>query len=233
MQKDLPYGITKKLISTIEAVCARKVKDRKCSRSVKSTLTVYKIKNKLVIRKEDIDKYFTKNEKDLLQYIKSMFSKRRIFNEDPHFFLSELYLYIIDKQSELESEQDIHNYCSTFIYKHCTWVNSKIRESERKYITSRQCEFIPELHESSDEDDQARRAKILLDDEYKTITELYYQSLTTADKKAIWEIYFIHKKQTITAFAEYIKLSRSVANKLIKELKRDLNEFYEKYKASR
>lgn len=186
-----------------------------------------------MIKKSDIDKYFTKNEKELLQYIRSMFSKKRIFNENPHFFFSELYLYIIDRQSELETELDIKNYCSTFIYRHCTWVNSKIRESERNYITSRHCEFIPELHEYSDEDDQSRRAKILLDDEYKTIIELYYQSLTTADKKAIWEIYFIHKKQTITAFAEYIKLSRSVANKLIKELKRDLNEFYENYKASR
>lgn len=186
-----------------------------------------------MINKQDIDQYFTRNEKDLIQYIKSMFSKKRIFNENPDFFLSELYLYIIDKQDELETEQDIKNYCSTFIYRHCTWVNSKIRESERKYITARHCEFIPELHESSDEEDQERRAIIRLDDEYKTITELYYQSLTTADKKAIWEIYFIHKKQTISAFAEYIKLSRSVANKLIKELKRDLNEFYERFKASR
>lgn len=66
--------------------------------------------------------------------------------------------------------------------------------------------------------------------EYKAVVEMYYASLKSLEKKAVWEIYFIEGKQTAKSFGEYIQMSRTVSTRFIKELKSDINKFYADYK---
>lgn len=179
--------------------------------------------------KGEIDVYFTEKYEEIKLYIEKSFSKHKIFNENPDFFFSELYLYIVERKDEIDSEQDLRNYISTFIHNNTYWTNSSIRESENYSRLRKNVEFIPEHFENLTEDtsDLETEAKM---NEYKAVIEMYYKSLTSLEKKAVWEIYFIEKKRTIQEFADYIQRSRSVADKFIKTLWKDIREYYKNYK---
>lgn len=180
--------------------------------------------------KQQLDQYFNKNYSLIKEYISKSFSKNGVKNEDPDFFFSELYLYILDRLNDIEEESTLKKYISTFIHNNTYWTNSSVREAEVHSRRKRNTEFIPDQFESEpadDEEDQLEAEKL---NEYKAVIEMYYQSLTSLEKKATWEIFFIEKKRTYQAFADYIQMSKTVGEKFIRELKSDIREYYRKYK---
>lgn len=181
------------------------------------------------ITKKELDLYFEANYDSIILYIKKTFSKYRIFDEEPEFFFSELYLYIVDRLEEIDCEHTLKNYISTFIHNNSYWTNSQVRENERPAIRNRKVEYIQDQHENILDDNYTIEDDEKMD-EYKAVVEMYYASLTSLEKKAVWEIYFLEGKTTITSFAEHIQMSRTVAYKFIKELKADIQSYYQKYK---
>jgi hypothetical protein len=181
--------------------------------------------------KEDIDKYFTKNKKDIINYIQNRFFAKNIFDEEPDYFFSELYMFILERKNLIEDEVILKNFISNFIYMNTQWTNSQFREMGSKQKKKRFEEFIPELHETSYEGDiEDKVFNEIVMDELIVVNELYYQSLEKLEEKVIWEIFFIEKQNSIRKFAKYIGRSRSVADKYIKQLKNDLKLFYNNLK---
>jgi len=177
--------------------------------------------------KELIDDYFINNKKEIKNYIENRFFSKNIFNEEPDYFFSELYLFILDRKNIINNEQELKNFISNFIYKNTSWVNSQYRELGSVQKTSKLEEFNNTIHDNiyNDNIEEKIFEEINLF-EYEAVNELYYQSLTSLEKKVVWEIYFIEKRNSIRKFATYIGRSRSVAERYIKELKKDLNNFY-------
>lgn len=180
------------------------------------------------MNKIEIDNYFEKNIKQIRLYVENRFFSKHIFNEDIDYFISELYMFILNRKEKIKTEVDLKNFISNFIYMNTEWTNSQYRELGSLQKTSKKEEFNPNIHDNfNDVDDIEDKIfnEISLY-EYETINELYYQSLTNLEKKVVWEIFFIEKKNSIRKFATYIGRSRSVADKYIKQLKNELNEFY-------
>jgi hypothetical protein len=181
--------------------------------------------------KESIDTYFTKNRKTIKNYIENRFFQKNLFNEEPDYFLSELYMFIIDRKNLIDDEVILKNFISNFIYMNTHWSNSQYREMGSKQKVKKMEEFTPDLHDTINEDDIDEKVfNEITMDELIAINELYYQSLERLEDKVVWEIFFIEKKNSIRKFASYIGRSRSVADKYIKQLKMDLKVFYDKLK---
>jgi len=182
-----------------------------------------------MVTKQQLDKYFIDNRTQIKEHIVKSFYKFGVKGEEPDFFFSETYLYLLSKIGELKTEKDIKNYTSTFIHNNTYWNNSSVREdyvaSKRETIVS----FEPNTHDATiyEMDDESEEDLV---NEYRAVVEMYYQSLKSVEKKAVWEIYFIEGKKTITSFSQHIKMSRTVADKFIKEMKKDINEYYKQYK---
>lgn len=179
--------------------------------------------------KRRLDKYFSTEYDEIKLYVQKSFSKHNIWNEEPDFFVSEIYLYLLEKIEEIDSEKTLKSYIGTFIHNHCYWNNSEVREAERYGRRIRNSEFIPHHHDNLTDDVYAQNEMEKIN-EYKAVVEMYYASLKSLEKKAVWEIYFIEGKQTAKSFGEYIQMSRTVSTKFIKELKKDINKFYDDYK---
>lgn len=182
-----------------------------------------------MITKREIDNYFNTNYDSILLYIDKTFSKYKhnMYNENTEFFLSELYLYVEKRKEDIQDESMLKKYISTFINNNCYWTNSNVRESLQLQKQNKTIEFDVGFH---DEEEWEVEEELDIINEYKAVVEMYYKELRSVDKKVVWEIYFIEGKQTIKSFAEYINMSRTVANKLIKELKKDILNYYEEYK---
>lgn len=181
------------------------------------------------LTKQQLDRYFTVHYEEIKLYIEKSFSKHKIWNEEPDFFLSELYVYVEKRLEEIDSEATLKKYISTFIHNNTYWTNSSVREAEIYGRRIRQVEYVQSHHEDLIDSPEGLEQDELIN-EYKAVVEMYYASLTSLEKKSVWEIYFIEKKQTVSAFAEHIQMSRTVADKFIKELKNDIRTYYKKYK---
>lgn len=184
----------------------------------------------MALTKQQLDEYFNDNYNSIKEYIQKSFSKNKVRNEDPDFFFSEIYIYVLDRIDDIDDTSMLKKYISTFIHNNTYWTNSQVRESEVHSRAVKNVEFIPSQYENTPSDEETQLSTDEQLNEYKAVIEMYYASLTSLEKKAVWEIYFIEGKQTVTKFAEHIKMSRSVADKFIKELKSDIRAYYEKYK---
>lgn len=181
------------------------------------------------MEKIEIDNYFTENYTELGLFISKSFSKHSVMNEDPLFFLSEMYTYMIERKDSIEDVPELKKYISTFIHNNSYWTNSGVREAESYSRRMKLEEYIPSKFENEVDSEYEVEVEEQMN-EYKAVIEMYYQSLTSLSKKASWEIYFIEKKQTVKDFAEHIQMSRTVADKFIKELKTDIRAYYSDYK---
>lgn len=184
----------------------------------------------MAITKQQLDNYFTEKYTEIKLYIEKSFSKHNVRGEDSDFFFSEAYIYLEQRMEDMDTEQDIKNYLSTFIHNNTYWVNSSVREAENYTRRVRHVEYVPSDFENETDDEEQMEEDSLMN-EYSAVIEMYYHSLMSVEKKAVWEIYFIEKKRTISAFAEHIQMSRTVADKFIKELKSDIREYYKDYKS--
>lgn len=184
------------------------------------------------MNKKQIDQYFEKNIKNIRLYVENRFFSKNIFNEEVDYFISELYIFILNRMDKINTEIELKNFISNFIYMNTEWTNSQYRELGSLQKTSKKEEFNASIHDDfTDVDDIEEKIFNEINMyEYETINELYYQSLTNLEKKVVWEIFFIEKRNSIRKFATYIGRSRSVADRYIKELKNDLNTFYKELK---
>lgn len=180
------------------------------------------------MNKQQIDKYFTENYKDIRKFIANSMFKYKLFTEDKDYFMSELYLFILGRAPIIHDEKQLKKFISNCIHQNTQWHNG-FREMGKLQKTSRSVEFT-DKHDSSIEDDMHS----LIDGdiqmgEYQAIIELYRQTETSLEKQVVWDIYFIEGKQTYRSFADYIQRSTTVSSFYIKRLKKDLNEFYQNY----
>lgn len=106
--------------------------------------------------KRRLDKYFSTEYDQIKLYVQKSFSKHNIWNEEPDFFVSEIYIYVLDKIEEIDSEEKLKSYIGTFIHNHCYWNNSEIREAERYGRRIRNLEFIPHHHDNLTDDVYAK-----------------------------------------------------------------------------
>lgn len=171
-----------------------------------------------------IDQYFTDNEVEIKKYIESMFCKRNLRSEEGDYFFTEIYLYCLNLKDEIDDDSTLKKYVSTFIYNHTRWKNSKVREMGNSR-TVKFFEFNANVLDSADEDYEPEE-----DLDYEAINELYYQSLTTMEEKAVWEIYFLQGKTTHLNFGNFIKRSNTVGGRYVNWLRADLKRFFEEYK---
>lgn len=182
--------------------------------------------------KQEVDNYFNDNYDDIRLYISKSFSKNKIFNENIDMFLSEAYLYIYDRMDEIDSNDDLKNILSKFIYSNTYWTNSRVRESEVYTRRIKNVQYDPQSFQNLvDEDIDLEFERNM--NEYKAVVQLYYLQLKSLEKKAIWEIYFIENKKTVAEFSRYIKMKNEVGSQCIKELKEDLRAYYEEYKRAK
>lgn len=182
--------------------------------------------------KQEVDSYFNENYEDIKLYISKSFSKNGIFNESVDMFLSEAYLYIYDRKEDIDTNKDLKNILSKFIYSNTYWTNSQVRESEVYSRKIKNVEYNAENFQNAiDEEIDLEFEKNI--NEYKAVVQMYYLQLTSLEKKAVWEIYFIENKKTVAEFSRYIKMKNEVGSQFIKELKEDLKAYYEEYKKTR
>lgn len=181
------------------------------------------------MNKNDVDRYFTSEYENILIYIKKMFSKYSI-NEKPEFFLSEIYLYIIKNIDKIVDSIELRKYISTFIHNNCYWNNSTVREAEIKSRSNKNIEFDSDKYSNIEDSVDDCIEDELLYDEYKIISELYYKSLKSVEKKIVWEIYFVEGMNNTRKFSEYIGKSKTIAYGFIKGLRDDMKLFYDEYR---
>lgn len=168
--------------------------------------------------KKEIDEYFTKNYKDIVNYSKNLLFKYKK-KDDPYAFVSQCYTYLI----EIEPfDGKIKTYIGTWLRNNAYWSNGYTEQLKNQYkrkvdVNDIIIENIPEeLYDKEDFD-------------YRIFLLSYYDSLVSLELRATFEIFFIEKKTSHRAFAEYIGLSRSVASKFIKNMMNDLKNYYDCY----
>jgi hypothetical protein len=181
--------------------------------------------------KRAIDKYFTANHSDIKNYIKNQFFKTNIFKESPDYFLTECYLYVTKRKDDINDVIELSKYISTFIFNHTNWKNSRVRELDCYHRASKLVEFNVEKYNQVNEGGiEEKIFNELAITDYKAISELYYQQLSTLEEKVVWEIYFLEGCTSYAKFGAHIGRSRSVGEKYVKWLREDLKSFYIAYK---
>lgn len=170
--------------------------------------------------KRKLDDYFSKNHGQIQDYIKNSFFKNKIFFEEPDYFLSECYLYVLKHIQNLETDEDVRKYISTFIHNNTRWSNSSVREDGTLKQQARKVSFNPQILDSPEE-------TYSVDEEidYEGLNEMYYQSLTTMEERAVWEIYFHQGMTSYQKFGKHIGRSKSVGAMYITWLRNDMKRF--------
>lgn len=186
----------------------------------------------MIIDKQYLDNYFTTNHTGIIEYIEKSFSKHNVKRESSSFFFSKAYEYLLDKVDDLKTEKDVKNYLSTFIYKNSYWRNSSVREALHPTRSIKNVEYEEQDFENLQDDEYDYSEEQTLN-EYKAVSEMYYASLKSVEKRAIWEIYFVHNKVLIKDFAKHIGMSKSISHSYIVSLKKEMKEFYDEYKANK
>lgn len=196
------------------------------------------------MNKAQIDRYFTENYDDILLYINKRFSQTNRFKEIPECFFSNLYIYIIDRKGKIEDEKQLKKWIGQFIYMNTYWNNSTALENRREYhstynYTELQLSNYDEEYTKEENIDLQRKEisklntnieEMIIYEEMNTINNAFYNQLDSMLDKAIWEILFIHKKQTVRAFAEYINRPPSSAQNILKPFKEKMRRYYNKTK---
>lgn len=173
------------------------------------------------MQKKDIDKYFTDNYEDLVEYAKRMYITQSKYKESPHALVSGAYEYLLSHLGNLESELDIKNFTSTFIYHNTRW-NNGWTEYRKKYQRVKTYSYETGVHDFEED-------KVYSQEEYDTQIKAIldtYKNYTSLEDKAVWEIYFEKGCNTVIKFAEYIGMSRMPAYNYIKKLREDINKTY-------
>lgn len=178
--------------------------------------------------KRQIDKYFSANHSTIVDYIKNSFFKTNIFDEEPDFFLTECYLYVLERKDDIEDTEMLQKYISTFIYNHTRWTGSNVREMGTAKKQALLTEFNPEIMDTPDTVEPYDEQEEI---DYEALNEIYYQSLTTIEEIAVWEIYFLQGMTSHRKFGEHIGRSKSVGDKYINWLRADIKRFYSEYQA--
>lgn len=159
--------------------------------------------------KKEIDAYYTENYEDIVRYATSLLRK---FNRDEtaEAMVAASYEHLIELQP---FEGKIKTYIGTFLYNNCYWTTNPFTERSKEKII----EGAFEIEDESEE---------LITEDYRTFLLAYYDNVPNLELRASFEIYVLLKHNTIKSFAEYIGLSRSVAEKFIRNLKEDMKRFY-------
>ena len=97
-------------------------------------------------------------------------------------------------------------------------------------MKSKNIEEYNEFHHinyNDDENDVLKKIDEEIDlTNYKTICELYYQSLIDLEKKVLYEIYFDEGHSSIRKFAKYTNISKWNAECYINQMKNEIKDFY-------
>lgn len=183
--------------------------------------------------KENIDKYFTANHKSILNYIENCFFKHNIFDEEPNYFLSELYIFILKRKDIIKDDEELKKFISNFIYMHTYWTNSEHRELGTVIKQAKKVEYIAHNDNRQDEFDIIDTMSDDLPIELAAVNELYRASLTSLEKQIVWDIYFTEGKSSARKFGDYIGKSRHVGSQYTRILRREMKEFYNEFMADR
>lgn len=175
------------------------------------------------MKKEELDRYFTVNEKDIQSYIKKTFTKFGVKGEEVDYFFTECYLEALKKISRIEDEMQLRNYVSTFIYNNCLWKNTNVRELGK--VTAQQRQVSIDEFNMDFIDDRDTSANLLV------INDAYYESLNTLEDKITWEIFFEKGYNTNEKFGQYLGKSRFVGSLFAGKLRSNLREFKRKYES--
>lgn len=184
------------------------------------------------MEKKDVDQYFTKNEKEIKHYIRSRFFSKNIREEEPDYFFSELYAFIIGRKDLITDDKKLKDFISNFIYMNTHWANSQYRELGSRQKTDKVVPYTDGygstlVCKGVDMDRDSFKEPAVYD--YQSISELYYDQLQDSYLKASWEIVFIHGKSNITKYAQHIGRGKTIASRCLNDLKEDMSKFYVEY----
>lgn len=181
--------------------------------------------------KEAIDKYFTVNHKQILEYCTACLAKAKLYNEeDPSYLLSETYLFMLKKQELISDEVELKKFISNFVYKNTvSWVNSQYRELGSRIRQLRSTTYT----DSHDKEDECILDFLLFNEatnsDVHQMATAYYHQCTDAALRSYFRICFVEKKGSFRKFAEHIGRSRGLAERCINDLKADMLRFKSEY----
>ena len=159
--------------------------------------------------KKEIDEYYSEHYDEIVQYATSLLKKFRR-DETPEAMVASSYEHLIDLAP---FEGKIKTYIGTYLYNNCYWTTNPFTERSKE----KTFDFEFDVEEEHEE---------LITEDYRTFLLAYYDNVPNLELRATFEIYVLQKHNTIKAFSEYIGLSRSVAEKFIRNLKADMKKFY-------
>jgi hypothetical protein len=171
------------------------------------------------MNKKLVDKIFTDNYSDYLEYIQKM-AKRYKMSCTSEEVLNDIYLKIINNQTFnlAESEQTYHTYIKGVIYNSFAFPNSKLnRERKQKYIE-------PEY-----DNDKVDYQDVLW--QLELANDAFKQTLTRKELR-LWTVSYHHGVRCKNSVAEYFSISKTATATIyyylrqIKDLEKRFIEYY-------
>ncbi len=163
---------------------------------------------------EQINDYYTKNNKKLIELTNAYKNKYKDYSIDTLTYINESYLHIHKLKDEITNKQ-IESYIVTFIKNNIIWNDSPIKRKE--LIKEKN-----ELTEIEEQNEQNEEKELKL----QAIEEVYTNE-NDQIKKIIHEVYFTKNKTSFSLMAEHFGIQKNQANELINQLKIDINEKFE------
>ena len=179
---------------------------------------------KKIIKKNQIDKWYSDNYKWLLEISKShIFLNRRKI--DPNDLVSNAYLYVLSKQNIIEDEQMLETFSARFIMMESYWWNSKSnKETPKGFDQEEEFDLI-------DEDDDIDY-KIEYEKWYnnsKCKLEEYRQTISKKEDLIFFDVYWNYASKnivpTVRRMAKHFGISPTSTHTLITEMRKNLNNF--------
>lgn len=164
-----------------------------------------------MVSQQQINEYYTKSHKRILELTEYYIFKFKKYHIDKLAYINESYLYLISQKENIEVEQ-IESYVLMFIKNNIIWNNSKLYKQE----TIRESEKVDDIH---DEHNETNEYHLKLD----AIIEVY-ENESDQIKKIIHEVVLYKEKNSCRKMAEHFNIDKGQANKLLKQLKLDINE---------
>lgn len=170
-----------------------------------------------MVSSEQINEYYTNNHKRVCELTSFYIHKYKRYHIDKLAYVNESYLYIVNLKEKIEPQQ-IESYVLMFIKNNLIWNDGKIYKQE-----SIKENF--ELNEQAEETKEVSERDIKLD----VILDVY-QDESDQIKKIVHEVALYKEQNSCRKMADHFNIDKGQANKLINQLKIDINE---KFKAKR
>jgi len=196
------------------------------------------------MNKKEVDEYFV-NMIPMLEKIVKGVSYKNNKKIDTHAAINEGYLHIIKNIEKINTTKELEKMAVNFVNMNIIWNNSQLCKQE---IVNNTETFYNTDEEKDDQDINGKpitktysdsdlelelEQKIEIEkwyDEKKCILQLYRDQEINKQKQIIFDCYFKKNITKGTALAKHLRVNKDYGCLYIRELKKDINDYYQSWK---